>query len=352
MITTSDFADLIGHLITDEIVAHEPAQLETKLDFVNNFVRRHENKFKFCYLDDQMKQRLGESLSSSLSKCWSFLTKTTPSTDTSKDTALKPLTVSMASACLNFIRLVSRDAELIDAFENNDLLAQIQVIANLNARQLENLSLEDAPISVSSPLLESEYRDELNVNALKSISNLTYNSKHVQDFYAENGVGDAITMHLKQFNPAAYSLSSPANDHKFNIMIFNLRILFLLTIFNKKLRQKLKEQLEVIIYLIEIIDQIMKERLNVNVEDATVLLNNCVSLSNGSDQSDFCYLKPADIEYIIEILKILFNLTMDISSVKANAAATMGTYGRNPPTDDDTPKRINCTYFFSGLYIV
>ena len=352
MIDASEFNELINHLNINEIIntcgvsSTLHTELQTKIDFVNAFNRKHENKFKFCSLDKQIKQKLGQSLTDTLKKTWTCLNKSETSSD--ETSILKALYLNLTSSCLNFIRLVSRDSELIDSFENSELLAQIQIIANLSLAQLENLSLEET--TVVDSMLTTTDREILNVNALKSISNLTYNSKFVQDFYAENGVGEAITLHLRLFNSAAYSNYAPtANEenNSYNIMIFNLRILFLLTILNKTLRQKLKEQLEVLTYLIEIIDQIMKERLNVNVDDANVLLNNCVSLSNGSDQADFCYLKLIDIEYIIEILKILFNLTMDITSVKANAAAAMGSYGRNPIVEatDHT-----CMSFFYEKY--
>jgi hypothetical protein len=237
---------------------------------------------------------------------------------------------------LDTIRLVSRDSALIDIFESNDLLNIIQTIANLivlDENLFENFDINNTEsTNASTQPFSSKDKELLNVYALKAMSNLTYNSKFVLDYYVANDAAEAITMHLRQFTPAAYI--SPNEDNKKNIMIFNLRILFLLTVFNKDLRQKLREKLQVITYLIEIIDQIMKERLNVNDNEAvdcnsSSLLENQQSTHQTSliDQSDYCYLKIIDVDYIIEILKILYNLTMDIPSVKANAASTMGQNG-------------------------
>ena len=118
-------------------------------------------------------------------------------------------------------------------------------------------------------------------------------------------------------------------------MLFNLRILFLLTALNKDLRMKLREKLQVITYLIEIIDQIMKERLN---EDIALLNSELAEMTRAADQDasslagdqlsvfDFCYLKSIDIDFINEILKILYNLTIDITSTvnSGNTALALG----------------------------
>ena len=338
----SDFEELIVQLTLTEDEAPSSSEItQSKLEFIEKFYKKNENKFKFCVLKGNTKKSLGETLSNSLGECWSFLTKTSrnPSLVDRKDLHLK-----FTSCSLNLIRLLSRDSEIIDAFENTSLLKQIQIIANL-ANAQEDVSSNDS--ENNALFLESFEKEMLNVYALKAASNLIYNSKFIQNFYAENGVAEAITMQLKQFNLAFYvdncSEAIPQEENnKFSIMVFNLRILFLLTVFNKDLRQKLREQLQVVTYLIEIVDQIMKERLNVNLEESNLLMIGCVSSSN--DQSDYCYLKLIDIEYIIEILKILYNLTMDIVSVKNNAAATMGDFKRNSQDEEANNQKCNILF--------
>ena len=303
-----------------------------KLNILSAFNKRYENTFKFSKLDTSLKKQFCLILNSILSECWSYLNSLNakPAAETpSDDSKLKQTSISLISSSLDTIRLVSRDTELIDLFENNDLLKIIQTIANLTVSNetllLESLSINEAETDPPERPFSIRDREQLNVSALKAMSNLTYNSKFVQDFYVANDAAEAITIHLRLFTPAAYTL--PNEDNKTNIMIFNLRILFLLTIFNKELRQQLSEKLQVILYLIEIIDQIMKERLSVNDAELGENIANASPLPHQSsqiDRSDYCYLKSIDVDYIIEILKILYNLTMDIPSVKANAASTMG----------------------------
>ena len=307
-----------------------------KLNILSAFNKRYENTFKFSKLDASIKKQFCLILNNILKECWSYLNSlnTKPAAETPNDEAnLKQTSISLISSCLDTIRLISRDTELIDIFENNDLLKIIQTIANLTVSNetllLESLNINESESAKPTDLAQHPFsirdKEQLNVSALKAMSNLTYNSKFVQDFYVANDAAEAITIHLRLFTPAAYTL--PNEDNKTNIMIFNLRILFLLTIFNKELRQQLSEKLQVILYLIEIIDQIMKERLSVNDAELAENITNTSQLPHQSsliDRSDYCYLKSIDVDYIIEILKILYNLTMDIPSVKANAASTMG----------------------------
>lgn len=173
----------------------------------------------------------------------------------------------------------------------------------------------------------TDWQLTVRLHALKAISNLIYNSKAVQDFYIQNGVAEMITIYLKQFSPAEFlssSGNSEANKQALSVVMFNLRVLFLLTVFSRELRNKLREKLQVVTYLIEIIDQVMKERLNGCLAAAAAAAaaaaqdaNGCASI--GDDQlgggdlvpADYCLLKIVDVDFIIEILKILYNLTMD-----------------------------------------
>lgn len=155
------------------------------------------------------------------------------------------------------------------------------------------------------------------------MSNLIYNSKFVQDYYALSGVAEMITIYLKQFTPSeVLNESSPSSKLELNAVMFNLRVLFLLTVFSRELRLKLREKLQVVTYLIEIIDQIMKERLNGGFASLlTQTDTTSISLTSTDEQvgdllapADYCLLKTVDVDFINEILKILYNLTMDMTS--------------------------------------
>lgn len=167
----------------------------------------------------------------------------------------------------------------------------------------------------------AEPTSHLRLHALKAMSNLIYNSKFVQDFYMTNGVAEMITIYLKQFSPSeVLSEASASTKLELSVVMFNLRVLFLLTVFNRELRLKLREKLQVVTYLIEIIDQVMKERLN-GGSTSSSFDGSGVASPPGDDltpgdmlaPADYCLLKPVDVDFIIEILKILYNLTMDMA---------------------------------------
>jgi hypothetical protein len=310
----SEFNQLIENLSLTVEEFFDTELLQTKFIFISGFNKRNENKFKFVLLENEIKQKFTGNLCNSLEislKCLNEIKSN-----------LQP---KFVSSILNLIRILSRDSELIGVFNNNLLLADLQYVANFSDKNFLETCARVENEEKSRISSQSTENETLNVNALKAISNLIYNSTFIQQYYGESAVAESIARHLKQFNPSTYSLITsdstllPEDNHKFNIMIFNLRILFLLSIFNKSLRHKLKEQFEVVTYLIEIIDQIMKERLNLNYDETSLAANNWTN-----EQSEFCFLKSIDIDYINEALKVLFNLTMDISSVKQNAASTMG----------------------------
>jgi hypothetical protein len=302
---------------------NELETLRSQATAFETFNKKNELKFRFdTKLDDEKTISIREKYMKILNNLWFMVNdlKSNPNDDIYK------LNISLGSQLLDSIRLISRDKSLIKLFENDDLLKLIRHLANLSLTQLnEYLSrIENDQLSLQD--LENNLFKSLNVYALKAMSNLIYNSTYVLNYFVKNNVAEAITIHLRIFNPSEILNDTANGGAKRNAMIFNLRILFLLTALNKELRQKL-EKLQLISYLIEIIDQIMKERLNVkdlNLKELKISDVNSYTLNNTNEQQDYCYLKLIDIEYLNEILKILYNLTMDLDSVKENTM-TVGT---------------------------
>lgn len=291
--------------------------LKLQANAFESFNKKNESKFRFdTKLDDEKTIFIREKYMTILNNLWTLINdlNTNPNDDVYK------LNISLGSQLLDSIRLISRDKSLIKVFENDDLLKLVRHLANLSLTQLnEYLSrLENDQLSQQD--VENNLFKSLNVYALKAMSNLIYNSTYVLNYFVKNNVAEAITIHLRIFNPSEILDDSASGGEKRNAMVFNLRILFLLTALNKELRQKL-EKLQLISYLIEIIDQIMKERLNVkdlNLKDLKISDVNSFTLNNTNEQQDYCFLKLIDIDYLNEILKILYNLTMDLDSVKEN----------------------------------
>jgi hypothetical protein len=342
------------------------------IEIIESFNKHNENSFKFIN-DDQITipKSFSSAVYSLLLLSWNHFYSIFRKIETTNDCFVldEPdkyfACIRLSISCLDLIRLLSRDVRAVELFDNETTLLLIQQIANLAAISDEDLRKENVKFILEFNLsslqkLRSDYklsntlnfqvkelresRDLLSVHALKCMSNILFNSKRAKDYYSNSDAAEHITIYLKQFNTSSflrefniYSANNCDNIHA-NIMMFNLRILFLLTVFNSELRSKLKEKLQVITYLIEIMDQIMKERLNVSEVDlinSLVLEDNASRLNakntftssslqtiefGNSEEADYCFLKRIDIECIIEILKVLYNLSIDIPNVKASAA--------------------------------
>jgi hypothetical protein len=335
----------------------------TVIKHITHFNDLNENTFVFR--GDQLDQesgdvvytRLSQLLHGYLTSSWTSVVRTVnnSSSTTTDSESNAPFgaeftsNTSLIVACLNAVRLLSRDKSIIHVFESEPLLTLIQKIASLfiltepNGESGSSILNSSCPMTNASSCLKNEQLDLVTLSALKSLSNLIYHSKFIQEFYIRNGVAETITIYLKQFNPVDSFSNQALKLTKINVMLFNMRILFLLTALNKELRMKLREKLQVITYLIEIIDQIMKERLN--DDSAAVAGLNPVDVAAGiepvappvaADQTatqDFCYLKSIDIDFVNEILKILYNLTIDITS-PGNAASTFSVRMANNEEDE------------------
>ncbi|RNA34750.1 synembryn-B isoform X1 [Brachionus plicatilis] len=277
--------DLIDNLCNLQI---DRQNFDAITNSIQHFNTLNSNTFAFGALkpDDSVHKKFCRSVQQWLDLVCAELTR-----DAASKAAL-----ALATSLLDMIRLLSRDTSTIVLFEADTLLELIQKMCGLSVNE-EPWCVQLHPVSLS---------------ALMSMSNLIYNSKFVQNFYSQNNVAEAITIFLKQFQLSEIlrqDQSSAAYKTLFQITIFKLRILFLLTVFNRDLRSKLREKLQVTTYLIEIIDLVMKERVQSSDTE-----------QGSADSADYCYLKPVDIDLVNEILKILYNLTMDIAKPNLNFA--------------------------------
>ena len=213
---------------------------------------------------------------------------------------------TLASECLSTIRVMSRDGDLVRLFDSRDaLLATIQRLANLSSPiAASSESPEPAP-----PLVATQAK--VCVDALKAIANLIYNSGHVQSYYVRANVADTIIGHLKSFDVAELLTDQQQHSLAATMFLFDLRIMFLLTTFNRELRIRL-DRMQVNTYLIEIVDKLIKERHDNDDDD-----DDCSPSS--------ATLTANDTEIINEILKIIYNLTMELPSVNQNKMAVGAT---------------------------
>jgi len=138
-------------------------------------------------------------------------------------------------------------------------------------------------------VLKTRERSELILASLKAMSNLIYNSKSIQAFYAANSLAVNISVYLKNL----LATTKPAhpvyvNPSEGNTIMFKLKLLFLLTVFSKQTRKAMYEDHHVLADCQQLLAAL----------DLKIELDCCLAT---------------------ELLKIAYNLTMDIESVRNQA---------------------------------
>ncbi|CAF2758516.1 unnamed protein product [Rotaria sp. Silwood2] len=169
--------------------------------------------------------------------------------------------------CLKTLCLLIQEREEVDVFVGSSVLELLQKLSGL-----ESNKVDVNPIDIQST-----------IEAEKFMSYLISMSPKVEKFYSASGVADAITHRIKE------TTETKLNDV---IRFFDMRMLFLLTALNPDMRQRVREKFHGLSYLFEIINQIMLSK-----SDLIASADSGIILSN------------SDIDYLIEILKTLYNLT-------------------------------------------
>ena len=267
-------------------------------DCLELFNKKNENNFSFIDLQINIdeKKKFGQIITGYFEK--SIINFESNKNETS---------LTLLMNCLDTVRLISRDSNAIDSFDNDSLLSLIQQLARLDM----NKSLEN---------------ETLTLKALKSISNLIYNGKFAQNYYSNESMCLKLVDFVKNFQLNTNKNSE--ND------LFKLKILFLLTIFNKKLRETLRDESHLISYLIKLIDIIPLNRMKLN------------------KTLNYCFLTQTDVLFLIEALKILYNLTMDIDSVRKDAASIFNTSNLSDLDKKSQQQDANDQYYFSNLVCI
>ncbi len=269
-------------------------------DCLELFNKKNENNFSFIdlQLNIDEKKKFGQIITDYLEK--SIINFESNKNETS---------LTLLMNCLDTVRLISRDSNAIDSFDNDCLLSLIQQLAQFDTM---NKSLEN---------------ETLILKALKSISNLIYNGKFAQNYYSNESMCLKLVDFVKNFQLNTNKNSE--ND------LFKLKILFLLTIFNKKLREKLRDESYLISYVIKLIDIIPLNRMKLN------------------ETLNYCFLTQTDVLFLIEALKILYNLTMDIDSVRKDAASIFNTSNLSDLDKKSQQQQdANDQYYFSDLVCI
>ena len=208
--------------------------------------------------------------------------------------------------CLDTIRLVSRDSRAIQSFNNSQLLDLLQKLAEL-----------DVNVSKICALTQTDKIESITFKALKSLSNLIFNSKFAQNYYSNDSIRLKLIDFVEKFDVDSVLDSQTLNfdSNSIQINLFKFKILFLVTVFNKELRAKFCNSSQIVFYLMSNIDKISLNRMKT------------------SKSTSHCTLKQVDVLFLIEILKCLYNLSMDIDSVRMEAASILNHFNSTKPNE-------------------
>ncbi|XP_050431430.1 synembryn [Adelges cooleyi] len=249
-------------MLTEIGVAIENKDFERVKTLVETIIEKHKDTFSFDHLHaDNTFKLLWESMFSCLA------------TDNTKITHKQ---------CLACIRLLSRDKTHLNKIITEE---HVNIL-------LRNANLLDESSCV---FLTSENNDIV-VEGLKCLCNIVYQCEKVQLLCCANNTVNCLILRLRIY----FECNVP-----YDIKYFDVRLLFLLTAFNKAIRLKITEELHGLTYLMELLDNI---------------LHNSIEETSKTKQPD---LHAENVTLSCEVLKVLFNLTVNTN------------FDRSDDNDDD-----------------
>uniref|UniRef100_A0A2M4AES9 Putative signaling protein ric-8/synembryn regulates neurotransmitter secretion n=1 Tax=Anopheles triannulatus TaxID=58253 RepID=A0A2M4AES9_9DIPT len=162
--------------------------------------------------------------------------------------------------CLMAIKVLSRDKTYLNESVTADHLNALLRLAGIG------------PLAVPCDATE-----EVQVEALKCLSNMIFQSSKCQEMCLGNASTEGIIRRVKMYKEVAYG---------YDIKYFDMKLLFLLTAINCDIRAMVRDQLHGLVYLVETLDLFM------------------------SQAATFKEFSDKDLDLINEVLKVLFNLTV------------------------------------------
>uniref|UniRef100_A0A8D8LRZ6 Synembryn-A n=2 Tax=Cacopsylla melanoneura TaxID=428564 RepID=A0A8D8LRZ6_9HEMI len=206
--------------------------------------------------------------------------------------------------CLSCFKLLFRDSKYLD-----DVISQDKFNILVHTARLHNTQ----PTVCYSTLSTQDF--DVMIEAEKALCNLIYNSKQVQQMchFSQSSILQSIIYRLRTY-------SDPHLPYQ--VKLFDMKLLFLITAFCPDVRLHVKEEQHGVIYLIEILDLILKQ--------ATVT-------SGKQMQHLQIILDEEQVLLLAEVLKTLFNLLCK--------------YSLSQPLDDDDPLSHRLVSFLRELLL-
>ncbi|XP_053599606.1 synembryn-A [Plodia interpunctella] len=195
----------------------------------------------------------------------------------------KRSSVAVHALCLATIRVLSRDKSDLE-----NLICEKWITVLIEKAGLYNLmDMEDE----SMVPLEMPEKD-VAVEALKCLCNLAFNSEVVRALCAHTNIAQGLVARLRVYKDIPF---------KDEIMLFDMKLLFILTALRHDIKIKIKDELHGMDYLISCLNELV-------LEASEKTKDYQASASGGDVEGDYCLLHDNQQAIACEILKAEFNL--------------------------------------------
>ncbi|XP_068627685.1 synembryn-A [Battus philenor] len=194
---------------------------------------------------------------------------------------------SLHSLCLSSLRILSRDKVEVDT-----LICEKWITTLIEKAGLYNFLNIDNEAMLQEPVPKKEEA----VEALKCLCNLALNSEVARALCAHTAIAQGLVARLRSYKDIPY---------KDDIMLFDMKLLFILTALRQDITTKIKTELHGMDYLISCLNEIVLEA-SLEQDEA--------GACGGVIGDNHCYLQDNQQAIVCEILKIQFNLTLQSSS--------------------------------------
>ncbi|KAG6453807.1 hypothetical protein O3G_MSEX008322 [Manduca sexta] len=204
---------------------------------------------------------------------------------------------SIHSICLAVIRVLSRDKTDLE-----NLLCEKWITTLIEMSGLYNYDGNDDNFNGVMALTDKEVM----VEALKCLCNLTYNSEAARAHCANTSIAQGLVARLKVYKEISF---------KAEIMLFDMKLMFILTALRQDIKMKIKNELHGMDYLTTCLTEIVLE--SPKLDD-----------KNGYYQ---CMLSDQHQAIVCDILKAQFNLISQSSSEEPENKAEEAMFTRLTP---------------------
>ncbi|XP_034825649.1 synembryn-A [Maniola hyperantus] len=197
--------------------------------------------------------------------------------------------------CLTTIRLLSRDKS-----ELENLICEKWIITLIEKAGLFNFVDPDDTMDVDMPL------KEVVVEAMKCLCNIAFNSEVARALCAHTSIAQGLVARLRSYKEIPF---------KDDIMLYDMKLLFILTALRQDIKVKIKDELHGMDYLISCLNELVLEASEPQCDVA--------GSREVIEEAHYCFLQDNQLAIVCEILKTQFNLTLQSAENVSEAEESM-----------------------------